>query len=489
MKIFETGLGPVEGHVEGGCIRVSRLRYAKSPVGSRRFARPEPLEPWSEPVGGPGPAVAPPQLPSRLARVMGDYPFEQSEDCLHLDIWIPRGAEAPLPVFVFIHGGAFQTGGGSLECYNGGTLAARERIIVVTITSRLGLLGFMPIEGLAPANLALQDQLAALRFIRANIEAFGGDADNITLGGQSAGANSAAIFMMHPEGRSLFKRGILMSGMLTGTVRDPDAASAIGQRFLAKMGVGRDDVERLRVMDLAQLMEAQQSIIVDQVQSAGLDSIALPFLPVADGDLVSNDLMATFETGVAAWCPMMVGATREEFAAFWFDNEQMEEAGGQLLRQRFAEAFPDAPEATLERARRRRTPRTNIAALVDFHSHMMMIEPARREAAAHARMGATAFAYQVDWQSPVPELGACHCIDLPMLFGNLDTWQNAAMIAGASRSELEGLRETVQGAVGSFVRTGDPNPGVGIDWPAFGTDGNVLHYDRVSHCETRHAYP
>ncbi|HJQ15880.1 MAG TPA: carboxylesterase family protein [Allosphingosinicella sp.] len=489
MTVFTTGLGPVEGVAQGDCIRVSRLRYAKPPVGSRRFAMPEPVGPWSESPAWPGPAVAPPQLPSRLARVIGDYGFEQSEDCLHLDIWIPRESTGPLPVLVFLHGGAFQTGGGSLECYDGAVLAARERMIVVNVSFRLGLLGFMSIEGFAPPNLGLHDQIAALRFIRAEIAAFGGDPWNITLSGQSAGAFSVAVLMMHPEGRSLFARAIQFSGMFGSGTRNDAQARALEASFLARLDLDRNKLENLRECDISKLLEVQAALTMETLRSSPPDQVALPFLPFADGDIVPESPMAKFESGVSAWCPLMIGATREEYAAFWFDSGPLAQAAGELLEKRFAEAFPDSPEAALARARACRSPRSDLAVLIDFHTQTRMVEPAFRAAAAQAQAGGTAYAYRFDWQSPNPEIGACHCIELPFLFGNLDIWQDAPMIAGARREELEGICDSVQGAVGSFVRTGDPSPGLGFEWPAYGIEGPVLYVDRLSHCGPSATYP
>lgn len=489
MTIFETTLGAVEGHVEGGCVRISRLRYAKPPTGHRRFKMAEPQESWLDPAGKAGPHAVPPQLPSRLALVMGDYACGQSEDCLHLDIWIPRGATGPLPVLVFIHGGAFQTGGGSLECYNGGTLAAREQIIVVTISYRLGLLGFMPIEGIIPANLGLHDQRTALRFIRSEIAAFGGDPENITLAGQSAGAHSVAFFMMNAEAPSLFKRAIMLSGMLGMGLRTQNQARELERSFLAKIGADGGGLDVLQEVDVAKLLEVQFALIMETVRATPPDEVPLPFLPIADGDIVPEDPQARFDTGVATWCPMIVGATREEFGAFWLDGEAFGQSGEALLRKRFAEAFPDAAEAMLHRARYRRAPRTDRAVLIDFHTQTKMIGPALRAAAMHSQAGGEAYAYRFDWQSPDPRFGACHCIDLPFVFGNLDTWRAAPMIADAPEDELAGMRDMVQSAIGSFVRTGHPASGPGVEWPAYGSAEHVVYFDRFAHVGVEAPYP
>jgi len=195
---FMTSLGRVRGLDLGNVVHVSNLPYAHTPVGPRRFDLPHPPQPWGDVRDGTEPTPVPPQLPSRLAAVMGEYPAAQSEDCLKLDIWVPKGAAQALPVMVFIHGGAFMTGGGGLPCYDGAVLAHRGQVIVVTVSYRLGMLGFLVLENIAPPNLGLHDQMAALRFIRREIASFGGDADSVTVVGQSAGALSIAAFLANP---------------------------------------------------------------------------------------------------------------------------------------------------------------------------------------------------------------------------------------------------------------------------------------------------
>ncbi|WP_316208029.1 carboxylesterase family protein, partial [Bradyrhizobium sp. SZCCHNR3008] len=178
---LETPFGRLRGARSEGVTAFRRVPYAEAPVGPLRFEMPSVPPRW----GGVRDAVAagpiPPQNPSRLDVVMGTYDVEQSEDCLHLDVWTGHAAGDRAPVLVFIHGGAFMTGGGSLPCYDGGILAKDNGLVVVNVSYRLGILGFFPHPGLGGLNLGLHDQVAALRWIAQAISVFGGDPQRITV--------------------------------------------------------------------------------------------------------------------------------------------------------------------------------------------------------------------------------------------------------------------------------------------------------------------
>jgi para-nitrobenzyl esterase len=180
-------------------------------VGELRFAPPEAVAPWRETRDATRDGPIPPQGRSRLAHVMGDFERAQSEDCLTLNIWTPAADGKRRPVMVWIHGGAFSSGAGSLPWYSGERFAQNGDVVVVSINYRLGALGFLCLPGVSPGNLGLLDQIAALKFVRDHIAAFGGDPDNVTVVGQSAGAGSIAILMTMPLAKGLFRRASLQS--------------------------------------------------------------------------------------------------------------------------------------------------------------------------------------------------------------------------------------------------------------------------------------
>ncbi len=476
-QIVETPFGVLVGAREGGVVRFSRVPYAAPPVKGLRFRLPEPLPVLGEPLDCTGEAVVPPQLPSRLAKVMGNYPMRQEEDCLHLDIWVPTERADNIPVFVFLHGGAFMTGGGSLPCYDGSVLAANSGMMVVNVSYRLGALGFLPIKGIGPANLGLHDQIMALRWIRKAAAAFGGDEGNITVAGQSAGAYSIALMTTMPDCRKLFDRAVLMSAPLGLALPTVDAQEQLGQDYLATLGVSPSDGNQLRDVPVARLLDAQLKLL--QRGGAAPGDVTPPFLPAIDGDLIPADPREALAEGTAASCDLMIGTTREEMAAFYYGDEGLAARGEEVVQAAFRRRFGEGANDAILRARAQRVPGTPLSLLGDLMTEAVFAQPSRELAAAISDRRRPTFVYRFDWQSPTPGIQACHCIELPFLFGNVDRWAAAPMLAGTNKGEVEDLSRIFQGAIAAFARRGTPDgPGLPA-WPAYGSSRSILHFDKA----------
>jgi para-nitrobenzyl esterase len=466
-NIFDTKNGTVQGRDMGAVTRICRLRYALAPVGALRFAPPEPVSPWRSVLDCTGPdAPVAPQLPSRLAKVMGDYPAAQNEDCLHLDIWVPHARGGALPVLVFIHGGAFMTGGGAMSCYDGAALAEREEIIVVNISYRLGVLGFLPITGVAPANLGLRDIELALQVIRAQISGFGGDVGNITVCGQSAGAYAIQALLTRDVAPNLFDRAILMSSPMGLRSPGPDAQAPAAAQFC--QAIGMQDADGLRAAPVADILNAQGVVL--RGLKRGPDEVAPPFLPVLDGEFLCMDPTSDKAALKAAWCPMIAGVTREEHAAFHYLDAAFHAQASALIETRFTAAYGTQGATELVRARARRVPATDSAVLIDHGSRQRFVRGTFDYLDARSNSAAPTWAYVFAWQSPTPGIGACHCIELPFVFGNLPMWHGAPMLGDAPEAELEGLAHLFGGALAQFAHSGDPAPQHALHWPNFGTD-------------------
>jgi para-nitrobenzyl esterase len=372
------------------------------PYGSAgRFAAPRPAPAWEgvRDAAHPGPAA--PQPPSRLERVMGPgSDLAQDEDCLSLNVWAPGGTG--LPVLVWLHGGGFSSGSGAEAWYDGALLAERGRMVVVTVNYRLGALGYLYLSPeFAPANLGLLDQVAALGWVRDNIAAFGGDPDRVTLAGQSAGALSTLALLGDPAGPGLFQQVILQSTPAGIPPHGPQEAAEIGSRLVDILGLRPGEAEQLRTVPVPRLLAAQGELA--RRMAAPL-TVTPPFQLVADGG-VPADLLAD----VSGAMPMLIGTTRDEAWAF----------------------FPGAPADLTGRL---------------FGDGSLRL----------ARQARAAFAFQFDWSPPGSPFGACHCIELPFVFGDLDAWRASPMLAGADPADLRRLMEEVQGAWTGFVHTGSP---------------------------------
>ncbi|PQP89207.1 carboxylesterase family protein, partial [Paenibacillus sp. AR247] len=220
--LIRTHNGLIQGYVQNGVRTWKAIPYAEPPVGERRFRKPLPARPWAGVRSG---DMTVPLAPQRVNPTGGAFRLKrdqipQSEDCLYVNVWAPdEPAPQPLPVMVWIHGGAFVTGGGGLPIYDGSELARRGGLIVVSLSYRLGPLGFThfsPFSGESEdgyvSNAGLLDQIEALRWVKHNITAFGGDPQQVTVFGESAGSMSIAALLAMPAARGLFTRAIMQSG-------------------------------------------------------------------------------------------------------------------------------------------------------------------------------------------------------------------------------------------------------------------------------------
>ena len=258
--VVHTKAGALHGAREDGVAVLRGVPYAAPPVGDLRFQPPQPVPAWSGARDATRDGPIAPQGRSRLAHIMGDFEHPQSEDCLTLSIWTPAPDTKKRPVMVWLHGGAFSSGAGSLAWYSGEKFAADGDIVAVSINYRLGALGFLCLPGVSEGNLGLLDQVAALEFVRDNIAAFGGDPDNVTVVGQSAGAASIAILMTMPQARGLFRRAILQSTPFGRMSRTPEDAHRIGRRLLDVLGLKPEEAGTLTTLPATKFVAAQGEV-------------------------------------------------------------------------------------------------------------------------------------------------------------------------------------------------------------------------------------
>lgn len=475
-EFVDTPYGVLIGTRLNGVTRFSRVRYGKPPVGRRRFDFAEPVTSWEEPLDCTGRGAVPPQLPSRLAQVMGDYPMVQDEDCLHVDIWVPEKKPADAPVFVFFHGGAFMTGGGSLACYDGALLAETTEMIVVTVSYRLGALGFMAIKGIAPPNLGIHDQIAALRFIRELAPALGGNAENITVAGQSAGAFSIALLLASPAHNSLFRRSVIMSAPLGIDLPTTEGSERFGQAFMEALGLSPNDRDGLQAQPIDRLIAAQRAVAIANVPPPG--EVTVPYLPSIDGELVPVHPLQALKVGIAEGREMMIGTTRDEMASFYLGNQELPHVAAGLAEAAFRRRYGEGAGTAMRDASARRILGGGIALLSDIMTEAVFTGPSLAVARAQVDHGPSPYVYRFDWQSPASNIHACHCIELPFLFGNVDTWRVAPMLAGVDANEVAALGDIFRGALAAFAKSGKPEGPDLPAWPTYGDKRVVQHFDK-----------
>jgi len=460
--VVQTKSGALRGARENGLAVFRGVPYAAAPVGERRFAPPQPVG-WKETRDATRDGPIPPQGRSRLAHVMGDVERPQSDDCLTLNIWTPAPDGGKRPVMVWIHGGAFSSGAGSLPWYSGERFARNGDVVAVSINYRLGALGFLCLPGVSPGNLGLLDQIAALTFVRDNIAAFGGDPDNVTVVGQSAGAASIAILMTMPLAKGLFRRAILQSTPFGRPARTLEDSLRIGRRLLEVLGLKPDERAQLKLLPFAKLVAAQGE--VGRLEKKFADTQA-PFWPVIDGDVYPGEVAPALAAGAGRDVDVMVGTTREEMAAFYGIDPDIPKADAAAVEGVFAAMFKSGHRAIYDETRRMRASGSNTALLGDLMTDVNFRMGSLRFAEARADQGRPAYVYQFDWQSPAG-FEACHCIELPFVFNNFEHWTDSPMLKGADREETTGIAEAMHGAWLAFVRTGKPDHPRLPYWPVY----------------------
>lgn len=465
---INTREGKVRGTLEDELAIFRGVPFAEAPTGALRFQPPHPPAPFKAVFNATVPAPMCPQPRLRLFAALGEFIGEQSEDCLTCTIWAPLPLDRPRPVLVWLHGGALASGGGSHPWYEGAMLARENDIVVVAPNYRLGALGLLCRPGLAEGNMALYDQVRALEWIRDNAAGFGGDPGRITLMGQSAGAASIALMLGLPRVRSLFKRGIFLSGGAVSPPLTPAAdASAIADRFCAKLDIdpdAGDAVRRLRQVPVTRVLEAQTAVVLESPRPAG--SVMPTFSFAAVGQLsCAGTLEASIKEG-AAGIDALLGATSEEMRVFNGLDPRLADLQDDAL-PRIAEGILGKAWATyIEQARRARPGATPLQMITDAQSERF-VAGIRQLGLAVAEGKGNAWFYRFDWSAPNSPFGACHCIDLPFFFGTFDAFKNAPLLAGGDRAAMNALSQVMRGAVGRFVKNGSPVGEDLPDWPPF----------------------
>lgn len=463
----ETVSGTLEGAVVDAPVAGVRLLrflgvpYAAPPVGARRWTRPIPPTPSrgvrrADTFGPPAPQRA------GLASPLPSFsPAITAEDCLTLNVWTPE-LGGRRPVMVWIHGGAFTTGGSSQAVYDGARLAAEHDVVIVTLNYRLGALGFLHLGDVGPdtdvvANAGLHDQLAALRWVRHHAAALGGDPGTVTVFGESAGAGSILHLVSAAGDEPGFRRAIAQSG--EPRTLDPDQASATAGAFAAAVGVDRPDAALLRDVPVDALLDAQDQIFLERFAATG----TMPFAPAVDGDLLDQDVQAAFRAGRGTATDLLLGTTRNELRLF------PDPTGATLddarLKRRVHRLLPAADPATVIAAYRTELPAAATCGDVwdAVRTGALMRIPNLRVAEARAATGAAAFVYRFDWAAP--GLGAAHAVDLPFTFGTFDEegWGDAV---GYDR-DADTLGRDLRAAWVSFARHGTPDTDALGPWPRY----------------------
>jgi para-nitrobenzyl esterase len=380
-----------------------------------------------------------PQVLGGMERLLGGSSLPASEQCHHLNVFTPGCDGARRPVLVWIHGGAFVTGNGATPWYHGGSLAALGDVVVVTINYRLGAFGFT-----GRSNQGIADQIAALEWVSHAIGSFGGDPDNVTVFGESAGGASVVALLAAPSARDLFHRAIAMSPSLTQLRSCARADEAVGELVAAAGATSLDD---LRTFPVEDLLVAQAAVLGDA------NGALTAFAPTSRTDLLPGDVL---EDAADDPRPLVIGTTRDEmhlFNAFDPARTTLDETG--LLRA-FERRFRDRARvavAEYSAARPDHTPGQLVSALQTDETFRV---PARRLSEARAARGNATWMYWFTWPTPAfgGTFGSCHAVDVPFAFHNLD--RPGVEVFTGDGDDRTGVADSLAGALLRFASDGKP---------------------------------
>ncbi|SMG09882.1 carboxylesterase/lipase family protein [Agreia pratensis] len=418
------------------------IPFAASPVGELRFRPPQPVAPWAGELDAKKFGPAAPQNPDPFMTA-NDYfqPPSSEEDCLNLNVWTPRADALARPVMVWIHGGGYVGGSNSSGLNNGAELAATFDVVVVSINYRLGALGYLQLGHLLgdefadAGNLGVLDQIAALEWVRDNIAAFGGDPQCVTVFGESAGGAAVATLLGTPRSEGLFHRAIVQSGTAERARGLPES-EAITAGFLDAAGLTEQTASRLLDMPLQELLAAQQRFADEFAK--GVVGLALPFQPTIDGRVLSELPLDAVRRGVNADVPLLVGTNRNEASFFTEpmsgDGESVEATEAKITAVLAEEFSADASgraadyEGVLaeELGQQPRSRQMLESLLTD----RLYRQPTNRLLDARASGAAKTFAYLFTWETPLfnGRMGACHVLDVPFVFRQLDRIEAVSLV-------------------------------------------------------------
>lgn len=474
-----TSAGALRGLVENGIHVFRGIPYGAPTGGTARFKPPRPADPWTgareaiswgfeAPQGnydGP-PATLHNEID--LALHPGTLQRAQSEDCLYLNVWTPALDQGARPVMVWLHGGGFAGGSGARLATGGGNLAA-QGAVVITVNHRLNTLGCTYLDDIGgeefagSGNVAMLDLVLALRWVKDNIDRFGGDPGNVTIFGFSGGGQKVSTLLAMPSAKGLFHRAIIQSGS-TPLLLDRDQAADHTDRLFRRLGLAKGDIAGLQAAPVGKLVEAFRVISAEPpTQTWGLPA---RFSPVVDSRVIPHHPIHKDAIALHPDVPVMIGSMREEMSHWslvW--NPNLEAAGMEAIEAELAKYLSEdaAPVLAGYREIHPEMPPWDLFTLIsaDYPTRFNAIRIVERRL---AEIPAPHFMYRVDWQTPVlnGRLKAPHGTEVAMIFRNVE--EDAGVNGGGE--EARALSEQMSAAWLAFARTGDPSTST-LPWPSY----------------------
>lgn len=469
--VVETAYGRVRGVSRDGVHVFKAVPYGDTTSGTNRFMPPQPPKPWAGvrdciDYGPQAPQGSSPSSEAQAPRTADGYsrlyigrPEIQSEDCLILNVWTPALDGARRPVMFWIHGGGFSTGSGSSPWYDGTNVALKQDVVVVTINHRLNVLGYAHLGAFSErfadsANCGTLDCIAALEWVRDNIERFGGDPDRIMIHGQSGGGRKTSMLLATSPAQGLYHRAVVQSGAQL-RVDSEETGETNAHRLLSALNLTPDQVDKLQTLPIADIQRVQ----LQAARGQWMPVVGTPSLPAHPCDGVIPAMSSTV--------PVMIGTCRTETSGFMATEAAMERMTESQLVSRLETVEAGQGTALLAMYRRLYPSSGNaeIAYMASSDRGYFLDSTLMATARAEQAQAGT-FYYSFDWETPVDggRFFAPHAVEIPFTFDSLALGE---VMVGPVTPEAQRLADQVSALWASFARTGIPSaPGL-PDWTPY----------------------
>jgi para-nitrobenzyl esterase len=471
--IVRTTAGLVRGSERDGALAWKGIRYAEAPIDDLRWRAPVPVEPWrgvslATEFGPAAPQISNPAIPLGPDVV-------KDEDCLSLNVWRPDFVPEPLPVMVWIHGGAYTFGSSRQPLFDGTSFVSTGEVLMVTVNYRIGALGFLDLTSVATdehpfdSNLALRDVLLALRWVQENIAAFGGDPKRVTVFGESAGGGIVTTLLTVPSATGLFHQAIVESSPVS-SMYDSRRSAKVARRMLDQLEIGTGDLARLREIPAVDIVAAGMAVYAAvPLEEPG----TLAFAPVIDGDLVPEHPITVLSEGRGLPIPLVIGTNKDEAALFKFMKSPLMPITEKSITAMLAAIAAENPDIEMP-ARE-----DILTAYTGLRTHAVGLGIAREigfrlptlwAAEGHASI-APVWLYRFDHASPLLRLlgiGATHATELPYVWGNLFTDPKDITFKLGGRRTGREVSQRMQTRWRTFAVAGAPDlVGDDVKWARF----------------------
>lgn len=468
--VAETESGKVAGYVEEGIYIYKGIPYAKA----ERFMPPVAPDKWE---GIRSSRAYGPTCPQ--GKRMGWYSDEQAfafhwddgypdENCLRVNVWTPGLNDGKKrPVMVWLHGGGYSAGSGQeLPSYDGANLAKKGDVVVVTLNHRLNVLGFLDLSAYGDkyaksGNVGLLDLVAALQWVNKNIASFGGDAQNVTIFGQSGGGGKVSTLLATPAARGLFHKAIVQSGSMLRTM-EQKYSRRIGSALMDELGLKASQIDELQRMPYGKLLAAGEKAVARvrvEADKEGVSSFIFGWAPTVDGDVLPAQPFDPKAPAQSKDIPMMIGTTLHEFTSSAYMpalRDITRDQAVEMLKKKYGNRTTDFLNA-FEKAYPGYQPKDLVD--VDFIFRPGAVAQAKVKV---AQQGAPVYMYLFAWESPVLDgmFRSTHCMEIPFVFNNVV--RHSCMTGGGKEAQILGDR--MSSAWVNFARSGNPNVDGQPEW-------------------------